>query len=197
EQALTDARRMGAGLLARFVPSETGEINIASNREFISAFINEVVAPADRPRYSRPGGGISAEGLTRIRNALFARAYGDPDVIMQLAEDPDSNIRNITGAMLNVAPRLAIIKDRIAEGSLHPLDITQEMAQAARKLSSLRQQGQTVEMYLAQTTLLDPDLSPLARTILEVFDRYARSRKRLTEVFQTYADMVEAAGHPG
>ena len=37
-----------------------------------------------------PDGNLSSVGQTRIRNALFARAYGDATALSRLAEDPDA-----------------------------------------------------------------------------------------------------------
>src|SRR5690606_34617950 len=196
EQAMADARTLTPELFSLFVPSDTGEIGTPETRSFITAFFQEVVPPAEIGRYIRPDGTLSAEGVVRLRNAIFARAYGDPEALMALAEDPDSNIRNITGAMVQVAPRFAVLQEQIRAGVYHNLDITPEIAQAARKLAQLRAQRETVESYLSQTAMFGDDLSPLAKALLEVFSRYGRSRKRLTEILQTYADMVEAAGHP-
>ncbi|MEW6045014.1 MAG: LPD38 domain-containing protein [Bacillota bacterium] len=196
EQAMADGKKLSGALLDEFVPGENGEIVHRANWDFVRRFFQEVVGPAERGRYMTADGGISQEGVNRIRNAVFAKAYGDPAVLAKLAESTDSNVRNITNAMLIAAPRLAKVKDGIANGTLHDLDLTQEIAAAANKLSYLRETGMSVEKYLNQTTMFGEDISPLAKDILGVFDQFGRSAKKLSSILNAYADVVEAVGHP-
>lgn len=196
EQALSDAGRLTPGLLDLFVPAESGLINHWANRHFITEFINQVVSPTEQGRYATADGSISQEGINRIRNAVFARAYGDVSTIEKLAESTDNNIKNIVSAMLNVAPKLAKLKSAIETGDFYPLDITREIAEAAKKLSQLREEGTTVSQYLSQVSMFGDELSPLAKDLLDVFNRYNKSSKKLTGIFNTYIDAVVAAGDP-
>ena len=114
----------------------------------------------------------------------------------KLAESPDNNVRNVTGAMLIVAPRLADIKERIEAGNLFDLDITEDIAAAMKKLSELREQGMSVKEYLMQMTMFEEELSPFAKELLATFEKYRRSRKKITELLHAYADTVIVAGDP-
>lgn len=196
EQAQSDASKLTSGMLARFVPSETGDLNTRENRGFVRDFMQHVAGPTEAGRYMTKDGTLSQEGLNRVRNAVFAKAYGDPSALEKLAESNDNNVRNITGAMLNAAPKLTDVKDQIDNGQLYPLDITPDIAQAANKLSQLRDQGTSVEDYLKQGALFGSDVTPLAKDLLQTFDKYKLSRKKLTEVLQTYADLVQKSGNP-
>lgn len=196
EQALADAKKISGKLMSLFVPDENGNILTRENRDFVTAFFRDVVGPAERARYMTSDGSISQEGIARIRNAVFAKAYGDPAAIEKLAESPDNNVRNITNAMLVAAPRLAKIKEEIEQGNLYDLDITGDLAAAMRKLSELREQGVEVKTYLNQLSLFGDDLSPFAKDLLEVLDEYKRSAKKINALLQAYADVVEAAGNP-
>lgn len=196
EQALADAKKISGKLMSLFVPDENGNILTRENRDFVTAFFRDVVGPAERARYMTSDGSINQEGINRIRNAVFAKAYGDPAAIEKLAESPDNNVRNITNAMLVAAPRLAKIKEEIEQGNLYDLDITSDLAAAMRKLSELREQGVEVKTYLNQLSLFGDDLSPFAKDLLEVLDEYKRSAKKINALLQAYADVVEAAGNP-
>lgn len=196
EQAVADAKKLTGGLMAQFVPDEQGRIVTLANRDFINRFMTEVIGRAEAGRYLTAEGGISQEGIARIRNAVFAKAYGDIAAIEKLAEDPDNNVRNITNAMLIAAPKLAAIKEAIAAGDLYDLDITPDIAAAMNKLSALRESGETVRGYLSQIKLFGEDLSDLGKDILQVFDKYSRSTKKLAEILLAYADIVENAGSP-
>lgn len=196
EQAVVDAKKLTHGLLEAFAPGENGEILVKSNMSFISAFMEQVVSPAERGRYIAADGSVSQEGATRIRNAVYAKTYGDIFALEKLAESTDNNVRTITSAMLTVAPRMAIMKDAIETGALHPLDITGDIAAAMNKLSALREAGDTVETYLKQGNLFGEELSPIAKDLLETFDKYKRSGKKIAEILNYYVDGVEAAGDP-
>ena len=118
-----------------------------------------------------------------------------PQPWKRLAESPDDNSRNITGAMTMVAARLASINKEIAMGNLYPLNITDEIAQAADIMQSLRDMGQSVDSFLAQQKLFT-DVDPMVAERLQVFSRFARSRVKLTAIFNAYADALEDVGNP-
>jgi hypothetical protein len=84
--------------------------------------MEKVVGPTEANRYLTADGGLSQAGIMRIRNALFALAFGDSASLGKLAESPDDNARNITGAMAMVAARLASINKEIAKGQNHSTD---------------------------------------------------------------------------
>ena len=188
EQALSDADSMSLELLEQFYPSEDGSILNRANDYFIGRFLDEVVGPNEKGRYITADKSISQEGVNRIRNAIFAKAYGDVSAIEKLAESTDNNTKNITNAMLAVAPKFAKMKAGIENGSLNKLDITQEVADAARKLSHLKEERQAVATYLNQLTIFDTELNPLAKDILQMFDTYNRSAKRLGSILNAYVD---------
>ncbi len=196
EQALADAERISPQLLGMLEIPETGELLSPANAEFLRAFLREVVSPSELGRYLTADGSISQEGLTRIRNALFARAYGDPEVLVKLAESTDSNIRNITNALLSAAPRLARIKDLAGRGEVFDLDITGELAEAAKLLSRIRYEGRTVRGFLQQGRMFEEEPSPLVKEFLNLFEKYGRSAKKLSSILHEYALIAEAAGSP-
>ncbi len=198
EQAMADAARLTGGLLARFSPDEEGEILTAANRAFIGDFLQNIVGPSTMGSYLTPDGSLSQDGVNRIRNAVFAKAYGDPSNLEKMAESTDNNIRNISGAMLIAAPRYADVQERISQGNLHPISLAEDVTSAANKLAALRRQGTTVKTFLSQATIFgDGELTPEAERLLELFDQYGRSRKRLAMLLNASVDAIEAAGVPG
>lgn len=196
EQARSDANRLhGLDILQNFVSNDDGEILTQANRFFIKQFMEKVVGTTEANRYLTADGALSQAGIMRIRNALFALAFGDSASLGKLAESPDDNARNITGAMAMVAARLASINKEIAKGRMFDLNITQEIGQAADILQSLREQGQSVEWFLAQQKLFET-IEPIVADLLRVFTRFSRSRKKLTAIFNAYAVALEALGNP-
>lgn len=196
EQAMTDARKISSELLGLFLPNDNGEINTAANRGFITRFMQEVVGPTESGSFMASDGSISQSGINRIRNAVFAKAYGDASLLAKLVESTDNNIKNITNAMLMAAPKVAAVKQRIESGELFHLDISSEMAEATQIISHLKETGQPLDNYLQQGNMFGEDVSPITKSILEVFDKYKRSGKQIARVFQAYYDGVVEAGNP-
>ncbi len=196
EQAAVDSKKLTGDILNFFAPSETGEINTRANRGFIRLFVEKVVSPSDRGRFITSDGSLSQEGITRIRNAVYAKAYGDIAAIEKLAESTDNNVRNITNAMLMAAPKIAKVKEGIRKGSLYDLDISKDITDAMKKLSHLRESGTAVQDYLNQTALFGEDISPLAKDLLSAFDVNKRYVKRIAALLNNYADAVFSIGDP-
>lgn len=196
EQAQNDAKKMTFELMSRFVPSENGEILTAFNRGFIHDFMNDVVGENEKPKYMTSDGSISQEGVNRIRNAVFAKAYGDPAILEKMAESTDNNIKNITNGLLIAAPKIAALKARIEAGDLYDLDITNEIVDAVTKYSYLKEEGMTVDEYLAQGSMFTEELNPLAKTLLYYFEQNKRSAKKIANLLSEYTEVVKALGNP-
>jgi hypothetical protein len=76
EQAMSDAKRLSPNHMALLVPTESGDVGSAGNRQFIRAFMRDVAGPTEAGSLVGPEGELSQSGVTRIRNAIFAKAYG-------------------------------------------------------------------------------------------------------------------------
>ena len=200
EQARSDARSLKGPLLDLFQPSDSGDIASAGNLPFVRAFMKDVVGPNEVNRYVTSSGHISQEGISRIRNAVFARAYGDsPEGLIALekiAEDPDNNVRNLTTAMLRNAGGFASLKEGIDQNTRYPLDLAPDISAAMSKLSHLRERGMPVNDYLNQGALYGNDLSPLQRRLLQVFDENKRGANIIDGILKNYLRGADAAGSP-
>ncbi len=200
ERARTDSEKLTPEMMAEFYPNDAGEILTAANRPFIAKFLEQVIGPSERARYVQADGSVSQEGVNRIRNAVFARAYADTaegiSALEKLAESTDVNVRNIVTAMLHQAGRMASLKAAIRQGSRYDLDISGDVATAMKKLSSLREQGTIVDDYLRQMGLFGEDLTPLQKQILSAFDSNKRSAKQIDRILDNYLRGVETAGDP-
>lgn len=195
EQAVADSKKLTGELMALFVPDDEGNILTAANKSFMEAFLQAVVGPTELGRYVGSEG-ISQEGVRRVRNALFARAYGDVSAIERLAESVDDNVRNITNALVALAPRFADLSEQITRGARYDYDISGDIAAALRKFSALKEAGQTVDSYLVQGRLFGEELSDLGKDLLRVFDRFSRSRKKLVQILGSFVDGTHLAGDP-
>ncbi|GED16557.1 hypothetical protein [Aneurinibacillus migulanus] len=195
EQAIIDADKISQGLMNLFTPDNNGNINTAGNRSFITEFMNQTMSTPERTRYMTEDGALNADGLRRVQNAVFARAYGDATAIEKLAEATETNVQNTIKGMLAAAPRMAYIKQGIENGTFFPVDISSDLTVAMNKLSELRYEGRKVDAYLNQLSMLEEELTPEGKSILRFFDQ-AKSIKATKEFLLTYAHAVESTGSP-
>lgn len=196
EQAKADAARITPELMKSFVLHDDGSIVHSGNQEFIRGFFGSSMSSAERGEFMDAHGQINQAGVNRIRNAVFAKAYGATEALEKMAESTDSNIRNITTGMLHAAPRWMVMRDHIAAGTSHPMDVTDDVSAAVAKLSHLKETGQTVGDYLRQGAMFDDGMSDVAKDWLDVMAKHARAPRRIAAVLHGYADAVDALGDP-
>lgn len=196
ERALQDAKKLTPKLLERFTPNEDGRIDTKYNRDFIQSFVDEVAGKADRATMLDKGGNLSQEGIKRITNAIFARAYGDPNTLTKLAESTSDDMKNITGAMLIVAPRMVSINEAIKRGEMFNLNIDQDLVEAVKKFDHIHAQGMELETFLKQDNLFGEKLDPVVEELMNVIEYNKRSRKKLVSLLQNYLNALEAVGNP-
>lgn len=200
EQAQDDANVITPDLMQKFYPSDDGDVNTAANRGFIRDFVQEVAGTDQRGQLLTDDGRLSVDGVNRVRNAIFAKAYGGSkeglNALAKMAEDPDNNIRQITNALLVHAGGFAELKEHIANGTRHDLDISEDLVKAAAKLSALREDGMSVEHYLKQGSMFGEDLDTLQRRILVILNENKRSTRAINDILDNYLRGANAAGNP-
>ncbi len=196
EQAKSDAEKITPELMADFVAGESGVEYTKTNQPFFAGFAQSVVPATERGGFISSKGEVSQEGLARVRNAILFKAYGDKQIITRVAESLDDNSRKISNALIQVAPRFAKLREGIASGRFHDLDIAGDITGALKVFSRLREEGTTLENYFSQGTLFGKELTPEAEELLRTFDQYKGSGKKLGEFLGAYLDVAELAGSP-
>lgn len=202
EKAKIDMDRLSPDVLSVFAPDESGNLLAASNREFVRSFLGKVPANEMGEFITEKGEGIggeaklSAQGLARIKNAIFAKAYGkeNSDLITMMTEDPENNVKNITNALLVAAPRQTVLMDAIQRGDRHDLSIAKEISNAARTISDLRNAGTNVEEYLLQGNLFGKN--PIETELVKMFNDMSRTPRKIIDTLDAYAKMVDDVGNP-
>lgn len=196
ERASRDASALGPDGVSLY---RGGDFEAPQNEAFLRHFMGKVATAGERNALSKEGR-LTQEGVQRMRNSVIAAAYDDAATLSKMLESSDDNIRNLTGALADAAPRIAALKADIKAGVVLPdLDAAPQITAAVRKIADLRNQGVTAERWLAQMDAFD-DTDPLVKSWVVAFhsDDLSRpaSRKRMTEVLEAYAD--EARKHaPG
>ncbi|MEX0880316.1 MAG: hypothetical protein WD451_11415, partial [Thermoanaerobaculia bacterium] len=193
EQARADATRLKS--LEDLQVGENGEIQTGANMGFIRRFVG-LLPVTEQAGLVTGTGELSQAGVTRMRNAVLAKAYGGGDVLMRMVESPDDNIRNITAGLVRAAPRVAKAREEIAAGQLHDLDITEDLLKAVEWLSRLRADRKSVDQWMAQISFFEEDASAEFKALMRFLDESSRSPRRIAEFIELYLASVDAAGSP-
>lgn len=194
EQARSDAARITD--LSGLVANEDGTINMAKSAGFVRQFMQHAVSPTERGAMLQSDGRLSQAGQQRLRNAIFAKAYGDANLVSMLAESTDSNVRNVLAGLMRAAPEVARLRDLIASGARHSMDVAPDMVRAVQEFSKLRADGMTVDQFLAQGSLLDGGLPPQLQSLLAGLQENARSPRRIGEMVRQLVNTIDAMGDP-
>ncbi|MDQ3711508.1 MAG: hypothetical protein M3388_04740, partial [Acidobacteriota bacterium] len=201
EQAKSDAERLGGDVLNLFVPSDDGTIHTAANRDFTRAFLQRAVPTSEQGRLVDADGRLNQDGANRVRNAIFAKAFGDSErglaAIQRMSESTDNNVKNITGGLLAKAGALASLKQAAKEGTRHKeFNIAPDLATAMEKYAGLKDSGTSVDDYISQGNLFGAETTPFQTRVMQVFDQHRRSPKAIRSIVGNFLDLAEEAGDP-
>lgn len=194
EQAKSDAARMPD--LEGLVTGDDGQINMTGSAEFIRQFMRYVVSPNEQNQLMTADGRLNQRGAIRIRNAIFSRAYNDPDMVAMMTESTDANVRNILAGMLRAAPDVARLRDLIDAGARSGRDFTPDLVEAVRRFSDAREQGMKVEQALAQGSLIGGEAPPEVARIMRALEADSRAPKRIADMIRGMVDEIDSGGDP-
>lgn len=193
EQAKSDAERIDS--LDDLNPDESGEFMSGSSRDFVRRFMARVPGTEQAGMIDATGQ-LSQAGYTRLRNAVLAKAYGDSPVLLRMVESLDDETRNLSKALMQVAPQVAKTRQLIKDGALHDADITPPLMEAVEAMAAIKGKGGSVWDALAQRGMFGDQYSPEARALIQFLADNQRRPRRIAEFIQQYMDILQAAGHP-
>jgi phage-related protein (TIGR01555 family) len=196
ERAKRDATALGAETAALY---QGGEFTSPANRQFLHAFTHKAMTANERAQFSKDGQ-LTKEGVDRMSAAVLASAYDDVDALSLMLESTDDNVKAITNAMRDTAGKFAQLKAGVASGNVLPgMDVTPQISDAAKLISSLRKRGVSPANHFDQIDAFDqpdPMVEALVRSFYNEGLTRAVSQQKITAILGAYAD--EAAKHqPG
>lgn len=195
EQSMADAKRVGSILDMLAVDEETGSLNTAANKDFISAFISGVAAESERNGMTDAAGMLSQAGLERVQNAVFAKAYGSAELSARLSESLDNDMKNVTNALMATAARAVRLREGIKDGNIYDLDIVDDVIRGVELYEIVKAGGRTVAQWQQQMQLLD-DYSPWAQWMAAFLEKNKASSKKIRETLNDLYSEIEGLGDP-
>lgn len=186
-----DAFRAGKGL------------NSPDNTEFVRR-IFQAMPQAERAALMTADGRLNIDGLRRLRQALFARAFEAEDLLRMLAETEHPAVENLLRMLEDLAPDWAAFRAAVDAGFIRPeFDITEPLMDAVRTIAKARvdnREGQSViaalRDRLAQGDMFADRDGTMAEALIDVFYRGDRARNpdASAAILQRYIAEAELAG---
>ncbi|MBS5581861.1 MAG: hypothetical protein KHX20_04640 [Megasphaera sp.] len=103
ELATSDAKKISTASLA-FLDKENGDLESPANKGFVKKALYEIAGEGELNGVTDKSGNPATNGYTRVKNAMFAKAYQDENLLQQFTESNEMPIKNVFTAMQNAAP---------------------------------------------------------------------------------------------
>lgn len=188
ERAMADARAITPQMLD--LVRNPDDLAALGNVDFIKAFVRGL-PQTEQGALVRADGQFAAEGMSRIRNAILARAYGDSTVLTRVAEATSDDIKSISNALVSAAPDWAKLRADIDAGLVRAdMDLTTELLEAVTRTADLRGKGLKLETFLAQQDAFDKLLPPVETFMRAFYDpsgRKAAGAPNIADKIKFYA----------
>ena len=178
EQAQNDARLLD---VAALTTDENGDLMAPENEAAIKQFLAAIPASEQNELVGKSG--YTKQLADRVRGAVFAKAYGNADIVSQAVEDSDPETKNVLSALTMAAPEFA----KVEHGA--PLDVRPAMVEAIGIIRSARQRGIKVADLAAHPDLLGRD--PYTQKMTDFMVQNARSPKKMAAVFAEAARFLQ------
>ena len=195
ENAQADADKLTHTVMDTYVPNEKGDLTTAANRDFVAGVLHKVVGQGELNAYLDKDGHVNADGIQRVKRALFAAAYGDDEIVAKMAESTDDDTRNVSNGLMAAAPMMARLS--VKKDVPHIRELRDAIADAVKQLDMLRRSGDSVKDYLgAQALFSEHEDSAEMREILSFLDENKRSGKRIGNYFTHIAEALDGMENP-
>ncbi len=205
DTARSTAQGLTAPVLARLDPLQP--LTAEANGGFVRAALATLSRSARNAMFG-PGGALNAPGQRALREALFARAWPDPDILARYTEGGPSELKSLMEALETSAPAWAALKADIEAGRVAPeMDIGGFVLDAMRLIAAAREVAvreglpiaKAVAELLDEIDLLTGAVSPLTTALVRKFWRNGRAAPadRIAGLLTRYADEARKAGATG
>lgn len=201
EQAGVDADYLSQAAFDGYRPGRG--LNNPDNAEFVRRVFG-AMPQAERAGLMTAEGRLNIDGLRRLRQALFARAFDADDLLKLLAESEHPAVENLLRMLEDLAPDWAAFRAAVDAGYIRSdFDITDQLMDAVRMIARARidpRDGQSVIAALRDRmsqgdmfATRDPELT---EAIIGVFYKGERARgsEASAEILTRYMSEAEIAG---
>lgn len=197
EQAKADAKKIRPRELIYYVDNEQGDLTTAANQDFVARVLYRIVGKNERNAYTDEHGNVNADGIQRVKRALFSLTYNDDGLIDKMAESTDDNIRNVSRGLMSAAPAFARVNLAVKDGQAYEYDAAKTISDAVKHLDALRREGKPVKDYLNEQSMFSEyQDTDEVREVLRFLDENKRSGKKIGIFLNDMARSILEQGSP-
>lgn len=205
EMARASGRAMTGPVLSRLDP--TKPLTDAANGDFVRSALQGLPRSARNAMFDA-GGMLNAAGARQLREALFARAWPDADILARFTEGNAGDLKSLLEALDAAAPSFAALKADIEAGLVRPeMDISGHVLDAMRLIAAAREvaasskvpMAKAVQDLLEEIDLIDGAVAPLTAALVRKFWTGGKAAKAedVAAFLTRYADEARKAGAAG
>jgi len=205
EVARTSSRAMTSPVLGQLDPAQP--LTAEANAGFVRAALASLPRSARNAMFDAAGL-LNRNGERQLREAIFARAWNDPDIIEMFTEADQGDLKSLMEALGRAAPSWAALKADIEAGLVRPeMDISAHVLDAMRLIAAARKLagrdgvsiGKALTDLLDDVDMIDGAVSPLVSAMVKKFWRNGRSASAddVATFLTRYADDARKAGAEG
>lgn len=205
ERAKSDAKRITGPLLDLFNPDDQGNFISAGNMKFIQGFLTNL-GEHEAAQYLTTDGKPTQALVTRIKCAVFSKAYNDDRLLEMVADQTKPDLQNLLNALMIAAPKFieaqavnGAVKGHIEDVSSGIIDgieksidqrIVDAILDAANVIEKAKFNNQAVGDYVDQLGLFG-DLPEGVAELAVFIATNSRSAKKLSMAFKAMAEYAE------
>lgn len=190
ETAFSDARTMPDSILELY---REGDVLQARNREFVRAFVREVIPKSEQASAITKDGTMSSDLVRRINAAMLAKAYGDETLVQTIVESPDRDLKSLGDGMVEAAATWSKMRAMAKDGQLGDgVDDTQHLVEAVKLILEARTSGAKLTDLLGQQEMFTSGTHPMSEMWARLFHHNEaltrlRSKERIAGIINYYA----------
>ena len=202
ERAKSDAKRIDDRLIQLFSPSDDGDLLAASNREFIRGFMASL-GDTEAAQYTDSSGKPTQALLTRIKAAIFSKAYDDDRLLEMMADHSKPELQNMLNALSMAAPKFVEARgvslgdtqelaEKLVDGVEASIDdqVKNAIIDATNMIITAKRNNQSITEFVTQQGLFD-DMDDATAQLAVFIATHARSAKKMAEYFKAMAQAIE------
>lgn len=202
ERAKSDAKRLDDNLLASFTPGDDGDLLTASNQKFILGFLKSI-GDTEAAQYMTTEGKPTQALVTRIKAAIFSKAYNDDRLLEMMADQTKPDLQNMLNALGAAAPKfieaqavsrgdIQDVSSSIIDGMEQALDkrVANAIIDAANTIVAAKRNDQDIAEFVQQQGLFG-DLGEGVPELAVFLSKNSRSSKKMGLLFKAMAEFAE------
>jgi len=169
EKARADATQIDDSLIDLH---KGGEPDSADNQDFIQAFISKVTTGNESSAMIGPDKRLNQEGIKRAKAALVAKAYDDPELVENIFESADPEVKAIGNVLRDRAPEFAQLGAAVRRKETpERFDISKQLMEAVKIIRNAKRDGKRIrdviegtnQQSLIEEKGIDPTVEKLVR----------------------------------